>query len=345
MILLQCTSVVIKNTALERCLENGVEDFRAIAPNSKAYSDDFISQCSFMENFDAREFVKQLELRGIQVETEGVEIVVVHCSDPKIPANCDWLQLHQYKDHILGRHPSDDSQKLIAPHGFSLDGEADVQHYTREEIEEKLEFVRRDENIDVYRDKETGKELYVGRTTESLEDLYHQSAATIRENFRHPGEPPVAEEKHPEVRKAIDGLQRVVGQHPEFWQAHFFTGKGWQALGEHQKAYNNFFRAHNLEKENTAICKEIAGACLELGNAEEGVGYAEIAVTCDPEDAELICNLAICHLLAGNGEAAQKSIERAVKLDAEDDVSNNVARLIGDVISKKRPWPKSLADL
>lgn len=343
MILLQCTSVVIKNSALERCLENGVEDFRAVAPNSQAYSDQYISQCSFMEHLDAVDFVKQLELRGIAVDPEGVEIVVVFCAEPQIPANCNWLQLHKYNDHVLGRHPEDNSRKLIAPNGFSLEGKSKFHHYTHEEIEEKTEFVRREEYVDVYRDKETGQELYVGRTTESLEDIYNEAIAVIRNNFRHPGGP-IISDHHQDIRTAIAGLQRVVGQHPEFWQAYFFAGKGWQSLGENEKAYDNFAKAFALEKENTSICKEIAGTCLELGRAEEAVGYAETAVACLPEDAELICNLAICHLLAGNGDAAQKSIAQAVKLD-DDEFSRSVAGLIRDVIDEKRSWPRTLAEI
>ena len=272
MILLECTSVVINNIALERCLENGIEDFRAIAPNSKAYSDEFISQCSFMEHADAIDFVKQLQLRGVVVEPEGIEVVVVFCAEPKLPGNCDWLQLHQYNEHILGRHPQDNTETLIAPQGFSLDGESDVKHYTREEVEEKLEFVRRDGHVDVYRDKATGQELYVGRTTESLEEVYHQACEIIGEHLRNPGEPLVSDEHHPGIRKAIEGLQRVVGQHPEFWQAYFFVGKGWQSLGENERAYNNFAKTLSLVKQNTSVYKEIAGTCLELGKATEAVG-------------------------------------------------------------------------
>jgi len=227
-VLLQGSCVVILNSAIERCLENGVEGFREFAPNGRAYSDNYLSQCSFMNIADAREFVQQLVIRGVASDGDSPEAVIVNAADRE--ASVSWLHLFEYKGHLIGRHCDDDGTTVIAHEGFDFEKAPELRHYSAEEIAEKLEFVRRDGKVEVYRDKETGEELYVGRTTESLEDLFERSSATIRKHFRNPGHPPADERVHDDIRGAVKDLQRVAGKHPDFWQAYLMLGKAWQSL-------------------------------------------------------------------------------------------------------------------
>ena len=343
-VLLQGSCVVILNSAIERCIDNGVAGFRDFAPNGRAYSDDFLSQCSFMNGEDAEEFQQQLVIRGVVVE-DAREMVLIEGANRDQPLACEWLQLFEYKGHLIGRHREDTTTTIIAHEGFDLEKEPEIRHYSAEEIAEKLEFVRREGNIEVYRHKETGEELFVGRTTESIEQVFEQSAATIRKHFRNPGHPPADATAQKEIREAVNELQRVIGKYPEFWQAYFFLGKAWQSLDNYEHAYKNFIRAHKLEEGDSTICKELAGVCLELGNNHEALTFGQRAVAICPDDATLLCNLAVNHLLVGNGEAAQKSIRSAMKLDPDDQVNQNVKRLIDSVTGGQRAWPKSFAEL
>ena len=56
---------------------------------------------------------------------------------------------------------------MAAPDGWMP--EASLSHGHKfvpaEDVSEKMEFLRRENDVDVYRDKVTGKEMFVGRTS------------------------------------------------------------------------------------------------------------------------------------------------------------------------------------
>jgi hypothetical protein len=78
---------------------------------------------------------------------------------------------------------------------------------------------------------------------------------------------------------------------------------------------------------------------------EQAVETAERAVAARPDDAGLLGNLALAHLLAGRVEAARKTIQAAVKIDSSDEINARIGKLIGDVIRGIRPAPRSMQDL
>ena len=64
-VLLEGTAVVIRNDALDRCLEGGAEQFQSIAPNAMSFCYGEISQSIFMSSRDAELFRDKLLLMGL----------------------------------------------------------------------------------------------------------------------------------------------------------------------------------------------------------------------------------------------------------------------------------------
>ena len=123
------------------------------------------------------------------------------------------------------------------------------------------------------------------------------------------------------------------------------TAKAFQALREPQPACDAFKRAFEIQGSNPDVAREYMFACLELGRAEEGVLAADRAVSLSPSDAGLHANLALAYLLAGRHSAARTSIGEALRLDPSDKISQNVRKVIQEVIDGKRPQPKKIGDI
>jgi Flp pilus assembly protein TadD len=168
---------------------------------------------------------------------------------------------------------------------------------------------------------------------------------TIRQYFVTAGEPPVTGKDFEAVTEAMGQLEQVVAEAPEQWSVHWFLGKGHLALGNDVQAHQAFRRAYELEKNIEVIPRELAGVCLQLGEFKEAVDVAEQSVSIQPDNADLIGNLALAYLLAGRLEESLKSIATAVKLAPEDKINQRLSQIIAEVVEGKRPQPTTLTSL
>ena len=69
------------------------------------------------------------------------------------------------------------------------------------------------------------------------------------------------------------------------------------------------------------------------------------AVAIKPDDPELLGNLAVSQLLAGDGSKAKHTISHALKLDSEDSINGNIQVIIDDVLQGRKEYPKTLLEL
>jgi Flp pilus assembly protein TadD len=147
------------------------------------------------------------------------------------------------------------------------------------------------------------------------------------------------------VVEAIESLEKVIAESPDWWSPHWYLGKGQLALGKYTLTHQAFRRAYELEQEEEVVPRALAGICLELGKFDEAVTVAEQAVVLAPDNVGLIGNLAVAYLLAGRVREASKSIAAAVKLDSDDKINRHLHQLIAEVTDGGRPQPTSLASL
>jgi len=117
------------------------------------------------------------------------------------------------------------------------------------------------------------------------------------------------------------------------------------ALGDYESAYQSFRRAYEIQADVEAISRELAGVCLELGRFDEAVEVARSSAGLAPDNAEVLGNLSVALLMAGDMDLARKSIDAAIRIDPGDQINKNVKRIIGQVASGKRPAPSKLSDL
>ena len=157
--------------------------------------------------------------------------------------------------------------------------------------------------------------------------------------------PAVTGRARKDVNHGIELLQAVVNINTQNWSAYWVMGKGYQSLGESEKACDAFAHSFALQKQNADVAREYMFECLDLGRVQEGVAAAEHAVALEPKEPGLLANLALAYLVAARNDEALKKAEQALALDPGDKVTQAVVRVIREVVSGKRPQPKRLKDL
>jgi tetratricopeptide (TPR) repeat protein len=347
-VLLEGTAVVIRNDALDRCVEGGASAFEQIAPHAMSFGDEHISQSSFMSPRDAELFREKLVLMGLSEGDEAPDVVLVDVHSQTVSPPCDWLQLLEYKGSLIASFAGHESNVVVAPESWNPDAGPSLHHMSADEVEAQLEFVRRDGKIDVYRNKETGQLLYSARLHDTPAEVFRRAADVIAARGRRPGQPPPPASVQNEIRGAIGDLQRLASRHGETWRQCFLLGKAWHAVDRLPRSIDAFRRAAELaetgETAETVIYKEWAGVLLEAAETARACKVGERAVALKPDDTELLGNLAVAYLLDGRIDAAEKTIDHALHL-GEDATNRLIRSRIQQVCSGATPQPRSLVEL
>jgi len=339
---IQCSAVIVRNDALERCLEGGAEEFGSLA-ETMSYSDGYLSQASFMSHVDAEQFAKGLELRGLRRSGDNPDFALVHERDQSVEPPCDWLILFEFERRLIATLAGNKSRKVIAP---ATEHDPDsIQHYSQEEVDKYLEFVERKGSIDTYRRKETGELVYCARHTETDNEIYDRVSEFVWKHHRQPGDRPVSDRLKPELQSAIEELQGLAARNPEAANVALTLGSAWFSLGNDDRARKSLERAHELSPDSYGILKELGSIVLAQQDFASAVSFGLKAVSLEPDNVELLGNLSVSQLLAGETEKASQTIQHAIKLDGSDSVNQNVAKIVADVLKGRRPQPRSLDEM
>lgn len=154
-------------------------------------------------------------------------------------------------------------------------------------------------------------------------------------------------DKNKETRllEGIRYLDAVTQINPDNFGAFWFKGKAYQALNQHEQAYQAFEKSFELNKQNPDVARELMLECLDLGKGQRAVEVALHALSQDKKDTGLIANLALAYLFNADLDLASKAIGKAIAAAPSDQINQNVKKIINEVISGKRPQPKKHSDL
>jgi tetratricopeptide (TPR) repeat protein len=334
-------SVVAQKDRIQHLLSNG----SIVLSNFTALCDDDIWRCSFMVKADAENFIHSLECFDLNVnQGPDSDAVLVNEFDQIIDPCCEWLVVDTWEKAVIAWKAGTHSKTVVAPKKWDPKVGSGLLFHDHSTMK-NLEFLRLDTNVEVFLDKNTGKEVYIGRTSTPVGSMFLVGSRLIKENFVTAGEPPVRGEAAKNVAKAVEMLAKVIAEVPEWWNAHWYHGKGLMALGNHALAYISFQRAYDLESSVEYIPIELAAVCLELQKYDEAVTIAEKSAAISPNNLEVIGNLSIAYLMAGKINEAKVSIVAAIKMDTSDKVNVYLHQVITEVADGRRSQPKILADL
>lgn len=340
----ECYTVFIRNQAVEANLAGGIEALAALAPNATFCTDGEIARSSFMQPVDADAYIRELEHYGLR---HGEDVVCVHVIETD-KADCDWLAFGSFEKAVIAALVGTQIQKIIAPQGWDPSADASVQHWDREAIAEQFEFVERTEDgVETYRNRETGELIYSARTTPLHQKLFADAAELAGDHiFLNDGAAAKQEGRETALQRSIEMLEQAVALVPEYWNAWWYLGKCWQALGNSQEARAALHKSTQWGgAENPNTWREYMFECLQQGDADEGIRAAEQAVALEPENDGLVSNLALAYLIAARLPEAAETVARARKMNRKDPVTKSLQGVIKEVRKGKRPQPKTLADI
>ncbi len=165
-ILIEAFSLVIRCAAIDERYEGGWTQVWRDIPNATGVTDGELLRVGFMAFADVEEFALLLERRGM---VYGRDFMLVEQNDgPALP--CAWLETgittiegmdgEVAWGRLRGGKEPPDTLRLHVPDGW----ERPFIGQYRNADDGSLEFLRREGNVEVYRDRETGQVVYAGRT-------------------------------------------------------------------------------------------------------------------------------------------------------------------------------------
>ena len=147
------------------------------------------------------------------------------------------------------------------------------------------------------------------------------------------------------LKKAISCFEQALKINPDGYSSMWALGKIYQRLGNHETSLDWFGRAHELNPTQPDVAREAGLAALDCGESELAVRYCNAAVKIAPDDAGLICNLSLAHILAGDDSAAMQCATNASDRAPDDGICKTVLQFVEDVATGKRSRPKTLQDV
>jgi len=184
-VLIEGISVVVRYDAIDRRFPGGRRKFLEAVPNRTLCADHDLARVGFMVPADAGTFCRMLEEGGLTFVRDGRAVdfaVVEQMSGPTTPVK--WLDfahvpfdesggevavcwLYEGPRMAVGLHMPSMLMQIATPDGWSYERSLSAKHLyvANEDLAERFELVRHGEDgIDVYRDRATGEEVYMGRT-------------------------------------------------------------------------------------------------------------------------------------------------------------------------------------
>jgi tetratricopeptide (TPR) repeat protein len=352
-ILIEAFTVIVRKATLQAKYPGGVEALQRACPNNTGCGDEHLFRAGFMVADDARTFVARLAEAGLTPEKDGVSEDVAIVSQFTGPFKaCPWLKLGKFREHVIAWLDGADVGDLIAPANWSQD--RSIQYMSAADGKERLEFVRTDGSVDVYREKATGKELYVGRTEAAGDDgrkrhdaAYQQACKLIDGLILLDGRTSAKtdETQKQRLNEAIPLFEEVVKLNPANWAAMWLLGKTYQRLARYDLALPWFARAHRVNPDQADVAREAAIAAMEMDRPADAIDFCRRAIQVKPDDAGLQANLALALLFAGKPEEADTVVRDALRREPKDTITQNIQRIIAEVLADKRPCPHHIRDL
>jgi tetratricopeptide (TPR) repeat protein len=155
----------------------------------------------------------------------------------------------------------------------------------------------------------------------------------------------VTEDAAIQLKRAIRMLDAITTYEPKNWSAFWVKGKAYQAMGDRKAACVAFKASFDIHDEDTDVAREYMYECLNLGDGAEGLRAARRALELKPSDAGLHANLALALIIAAKPKEALAAIDESLRIDPEDKISQNVRKVVLQILDGTRPQPKTLTEI
>ncbi|MEX2375437.1 MAG: hypothetical protein WD942_07600 [Dehalococcoidia bacterium] len=174
-VLVEAISLVIRSDALLATFDDW-HAFKQTVPNATLCADGELVRIGFMTAEDVQHSVQALESRGLRYIEAGEARDMVVVDQFRGPVGkCDWVEFGRIALDNAGKQQvaacrlaGSRSNTLMKPDGWTYQ-ESLSRSYgfsSRQSGKDGLRFLRHESGIDVYWNELTGKEVFVGRTSD-----------------------------------------------------------------------------------------------------------------------------------------------------------------------------------
>ena len=340
-VLIEAISVIIQRRAIEDRYPGGLSGFLEAQPNAMVCYDDHLVRIGFMDPRDVRDYISQLEARGLVFDPDGGGGDLCFVDQLQgLTGDCDWLVSEHW---VLGpdaevssvRHADDDSTGLALPGDWKFEGSFSDKfiYVPAEEMSERLKPLGEEDGVRAFLDRQTGKKVYLGsarppeadaeyaaiaRITQRALALAQEADAAFRTQDTEAGGAiylELTDELLPEIRQLIDRAHHHVGL------AHHAHGLVLRVLKLNEEALEQFLKAHDYLPEATNPLLEIVRCYGELARPADAEPYARRGVEVDPDSPATWGNLAMTLIQLRQREEARPALDRALELDPDNAIN------------------------
>lgn len=131
-----------------------------------------------------------------------------------------------------------------------------------------------------------------------------------------------------ESQKGLDILLPLAEIYNSWWNLLFFIGLGYRSLGEYEIAEKYFENVLKIEEGQIHAINELGLCKMCLEKYEEAKELFTMLIAMDPKNSEFLCNRSSANLYLGNKDEAKRDIEKALKINPQDDVAIEIKRVI-----------------
>lgn len=108
---------------------------------------------------------------------------------------------------------------------------------------------------------------------------------------------------------------------PNVWNGWFLLGWAYRKLGKYTEAKTALNKSAELNPQDADILNELAICEMEMGNFDESKKQMEKALALTPENLKIVSNMGILELKMGNPERAKNYFETVLVLEPEDPIA------------------------
>jgi hypothetical protein len=175
-VLIEGISVIVRADTLLHKYPGGREAFERIVPNQTLCADNELLRVGFMVPQDVESFVKKLQVAGLEFIRDGEAIDIAVADQMRgLTSKCAWLEFERVDMSgncqfvAACRLVGSQLMQVVTPPGWKFEGSmsSTFNFVPNEHLDKVAKFLRHEKGIDVYLNLITGKEMYVGRTSES----------------------------------------------------------------------------------------------------------------------------------------------------------------------------------
>lgn len=129
--------------------------------------------------------------------------------------------------------------------------------------------------------------------------------------------------------EALKTLIPYIEDNPNNLDAIFYTAVAYRQTENYHKAFLYLNELVNLGGERLEVYSEMGLNLAMLGDFEGAVEYFKKALKIMPNEAGVICNIAVCYLNLGNLEEAKKAFGLASRLNPKDEIAREWLEKLG----------------